>query len=93
MAPQGMTGTHVGMEEGFGKNSRAFHKQQVLGRWPLPIPISIDVRTGLEFGGVVQSPPKSVVNLGTLSQVLKSDPMWEAADKSMKQTRLTLFAV
>lgn len=65
MASQGMAGTHVSMEEGFGKNSLAFHKQQDLGRWPLPTAISIDVRTGLEFGGVVQSPPVSVVNLLT----------------------------
>lgn len=86
----------MGMEEGFGKNTSDFHKQQILGRWPVPIVISIDARTGLEFGGIVQSPSESVTNLltlGTLSQVLKSHPMWEAADKSMKQTRLTSLAV
>lgn len=33
-----------------------------MGIWLLPILISIDGRGGLEFGGIVKSPPKSLVN-------------------------------
>lgn len=79
--------------EGFSKTSCAFHELPGLGRWPLPIEISTDVRTGAEFDGRVQSLPKPIVNLltkGILHQVLRSDAMWEATDKSMKQNGWTL---
>lgn len=84
-----MPGTHVGMEEGFGKNSCAFHKQQVLGKMAST---HSNVHRCENRSGVWWRYPNSP-KVQTWNQALKSDPMWEAADKSMKQNRLTLLAV
>lgn len=60
-------------KEGFSKTSpRAFHELSGLERWPLATVISTDVRTGVEFNGIVQSLPKSMVNLLTTGDFASS---------------------